>query len=201
MNIIDCKGLACPMPVIKTKKYFDLEDSKETLVIVDNEVAKNNILRLAKGINLNSSFIEEEGLYKIQLSRGEIKDVEISNVNEGLDNISVHSAPTILVATNLLGNGDDRLGETLMKVYINTLAESEILPENLMFINGGVKLTCTGSDVLDSLNSMSEKGVNIISCGACLDFYDLKDELKVGEIGNMYQIIDLMNSSGNTIKL
>lgn len=201
MEIIDCKGLACPMPVIKTKKYFDLEDSKEALVIVDNEVAKNNILRLAKGINLNSSFIEEEGIYKIQLSRGEIKDVQVSKINEALDNISVPSAPTILVATNLLGNGDDKLGETLMKVYINTLAESEILPENLMFINGGVKLTCTGSDVLDSINSMKEKGVNIISCGACLDFYNLKEELRVGEIGNMYQIIDLMNRSGNTIKL
>ncbi|MGN0026250.1 MAG: sulfurtransferase-like selenium metabolism protein YedF [Clostridium sp.] len=201
MEIIDCKGLACPMPVIKTKKYFDLEDSKEALVIVDNEVAKNNILRLAKGINLNSSFIEEEGLYKIQLSRGEIKDVQVSKINEALDNISVPSAPTILVATNLLGNGDDKLGETLMKVYINTLAESEILPKNLMFINGGVKLTCTGSDVLDSLNLMKEKGVNIISCGACLDFYNLKEELKVGEIGNMYQIIELMNKSRNTIKL
>lgn len=201
MEIIDCKGLACPMPVIRTKKYFDLEDSKEALVIVDNEVAKNNILRLAKGINLNSSFIEEEGIYKIQLSRGEIKDVQVSKINEALDNIYVPSAPTILVATNLLGNGDDKLGETLMKVYINTLAESEILPKNLMFINGGVKLTCTGSDVLDSLNLMKEKGVNIISCGACLDFYNLKEELKVGEIGNMYQIIELMNKSRNTIKL
>ena len=60
MNVIDCKGLACPMPVIKTKKYFDLEDAKEALVIVDNEVAKDNVLRLAKGINLNSSFIEED---------------------------------------------------------------------------------------------------------------------------------------------
>ena len=202
MNIIDCKGLACPMPVIKTKKYFDLEDSKEALVIVDNEVAKNNILRLAKGINLNSSFIEEEGLYKIQLSRGEITGVQASQeVEESVENTYVNQAPTILVATNLLGKGDDRLGETLMKVYINRLAEAEILPENLMFINGGVKLTCTGSDVLDSLNAMKEKGVNIISCGACLDFYNLKEELKVGEIGNMYQIIDLMNKSGNTIKL
>lgn len=200
MNIIDCKGLACPMPVIKTKKYFDLEDSKEALVIVDNEVAKNNVLRLAKGINLNSSFVEEDGLYKIQLSRGEFSDVQAVNTNESVSEYK-SSAPTILVASNLLGNGDDRLGETLMKIYINTLAESEILPENLMFINGGVKLTCTGSDVLDSLNSMQEKGVNIISCGACLDFYNLKEELKVGEIGNMYQIIDLMNKSGNTIKL
>ncbi|MBE6052764.1 MAG: sulfurtransferase-like selenium metabolism protein YedF [Clostridium sartagoforme] len=202
MNIIDCKGLACPMPVIKTKKYFDLEDSKEALVIVDNEVAKNNVLRLAKGINLNSSYIEEEGLYKIQLSREEITVGKVSEEAEkSVENTYVPLAPTILVSTNLLGNGDDRLGETLMKVYINTLAEAEILPENLMFINGGVKLTCSGSDVLDSLNVMKEKGVNIISCGACLDFYNLKEELKVGEIGNMYQIIDLMNKSGNTIKL
>ena len=200
MNIIDCKGLACPMPVIKTKKYFDLEDSKEALVIVDNEVAKNNVLRLAKGINLNSSFVEEDGLYKIQLSRGEFSGVQAIDTNESVVEYK-SSAPTILVASNLLGNDDDRLGETLMKIYINTLAESEVLPENLMFINGGVKLTCTGSDVLDSLNSMQEKGVNIISCGACLDFYNLKEELKVGEIGNMYQIIDLMNKSGNTIKL
>ena len=199
MNIIDCKGLACPMPVIKTKKYFDLEDSKEALIIVDNEVAKNNVLRLAKGINLNSSFVEEDGLYKIQLSRGEFSGVQ-ADAKSVVENSS-SSSLTILVATNLLGNGDDRLGETLMKVYINTLAESEVLPENLIFINGGVKLTCTGSDVLDSLNSMQEKGVNIISCGACLDFYNLKDELKAGEIGNMYQIIELMNKSGNTIKL
>ena len=199
MNVIDCNGLACPMPVIKTKKYFDLEDAKEALVIVDNEVAKDNVLRLAKGINLNSSFIEEDGLYKIQLSKGEFSNVQATNSDEIVEYRTL--APTILVSSNLLGNGDDRLGETLMKVYIKTLAEAEILPENLMFINGGVKLTCTGSDVLDSLTLMKEKGVNIISCGACLDFYNLKEELKIGEIGNMYQIIDLMNKSGNTIKL
>ena len=89
MEIIDCNGLACPMPVIKTKKYFDLEESKEAIVIVDNEVAKNNILRLAKGINLNSSYIEEDGIYKIQLSKGLIeKAIEnksnIENEKSGL---------------------------------------------------------------------------------------------------------------------
>lgn len=200
MNIIDCKGLDCPMPVIKTKKYFDLGDSKETLVIVDNEVAKNNILRLAKGLNLNNSFKKENDVYEIHLSRDKFTKVN-KIINERTENIINKTAPTIVISSNLLGNGDDRLGETLMKVYINTLAETEILPENLIFINGGVKLTCTGSDVLDSLGLLQKKGVNIISCGACLDFYNLKEELKAGEIGNMYQIIDLMNKSGNTIKL
>ena len=197
MEIIDCNGLACPMPVIKTKKYFDLEESKEALVIVDNEVAKNNILRLAKGINLNSSYIEEDGIYKIQLSKGLIEKA-IENKNN-IENEK--SGLSILVASNLLGNGDEKLGETLMKVYINTLAETDVLPENLMFLNSGVKLTCEGSDVLDSLNTLKNKGVNIISCGACLDFYNLKEKIKVGEIGNMYQIIEIMNTSNNTIKL
>lgn len=200
MNIIDCKGLECPMPVIKTKKYFDLEGSKETLVLVDNEVAKNNILRLAKGLNLNSTFNEENGLYEIHLSRGEFIEVD-ETVKEKTENTTKKDAPTIVITSNLFGSGNDKLGETLMKVYINTLAETEILPGNLIFINGGVKLTCAGSDVLDSLISMQEKGVNIISCGACLDFYNLKEELKAGGIGNMYQIIDLMNKSGNTIKI
>lgn len=197
MEIIDCNGLACPMPVIKTKKYFDLEESKEAIVIVDNEVAKNNILRLAKGINLNSSYIEENGIYKIQLSKGLIEKA-IENKNN-IENEK--SGLSILVASNLLGNGDEKLGETLMKVYINTLAETDVLPENLMFLNSGVKLTCEGSDVLDSLNTLKNKGVNIISCGACLDFYNLKEKLKAGEIGNMYQIIEIMNTSNNTIKL
>ena len=200
MKTIDCRGLECPMPVIKTKKYFDLEDSKEALVIVDNEVAKDNVLRLAKGLKLKNTYTEEDGLYKINLSVGELNLSEhIEEVEESNDN--KNKSLTILVASNLLGEGDDRLGETLMKVYINTLAEADSLPENLLFINGGVKLTCEGSDVIDSLNTMEDKGVNIFSCGACLDFYNLKEKLMVGQIGNMYQIIDLMNNSTNTIKL
>lgn len=194
MERIDCTGLVCPMPVIKTKKYFDSKEAKEVVVIVDNEVAKNNILRLSKGLKLNSKFSEENGIYNISLSRGEISEalVETENLEKDL---------AILIGSNKLGSGDDRLGETLMKVYINTLAESEVLPQNLMFINSGVFLTCDGSDVIDSLNFMITKGVNVFSCGACLDFYDLKETLKSGEIGNMYQIIDIMNRSENTIKL
>lgn len=194
MEKIDCRGLVCPMPVIKTKKYFDSKDVKEALVIVDNEVAKNNILRLAKGLKLNNKFTEENGIYNISLSRGEISEsLEVSE--------EIGKELSILVSSNKLGDGDERLGETLMKVYINTLAESEVLPKNIMFINSGVLLACEGSDVIDSLNSMISKGVEIFSCGVCLDFYNLKEKLRAGEIGNMYQIIDIMNSSDNTIKL
>lgn len=194
MEKIDCRGLICPMPVIKTKKYFDSKDVNEALVVVDNEVAKNNILRLAKGLKLNNKFTEENGIYNISLSRGEISEnVEVDE--------EAGKELAILVSSNKLGNGDERLGETLMKVYINTLAESEVLPKNIMLINSGVFLACEGSDVIDSLNSMISKGVEIFSCGVCIDFYNLKEKVKAGEIGNMYQIIDIMNRSDNTIKL
>ena len=105
MNIIDCKGLACPMPVIKTKKYFDLEDSKETLVIVDNEVAKNNILRLAKGLKLNSSFEEENGLYTIQLSKGEFTKIglKIGDIDPRLKEIDNYT--TISDKARNIGGG------------------------------------------------------------------------------------------------
>lgn len=194
MERIDCIGLVCPMPVIKTKKCFDSKEVKEALIIVDNEVAKNNILRLAKGLKLNNKFTEENGIYNISLSRGEISETIVEEE-------SLEKELAILVGSNKLGSGDDRLGETLMKVYINTLAESEVLPKNLMFINSGVFLTCEGSDVIEAIDFMISKGVNVFSCGACLDFYNLKDDVKTGEVGNMYQIIDIMNRSENTIKL
>ncbi|MBB6715683.1 sulfurtransferase-like selenium metabolism protein YedF [Clostridium gasigenes] len=108
---------------------------------------------------------------------------------------------TIVVASNLLGEGDSNLGELLMKSYIYSLSESVNLPDNLIFINSGVKLTCQGSKVIDSLTSMKEKGVNILDCGTCLDFYGLKEKLLVGDVGNMYLIVQLMNESKNTIKI
>lgn len=108
---------------------------------------------------------------------------------------------TIVVSSNLFGNGDDKLGELLMKSYMYALSENKILPDNIILMNSGVKLCCEGSGVLESLISMKEKGVNIMSCGTCLDFYNLKDNLLVGEIGNMNLSVKLMNESKKIIKL
>lgn len=88
-----------------------------------------------------------------------------------------------------------------MKSYLYALSESEYLPTNLIFLNGGVKLTVEGSDCIDNLKVLDKKGVNIYSCGTCLDFYGLKEKLSVGEITNMYDIVEKMNSSDKTIKL
>lgn len=190
-NLIDCKGLKCPQPVINTKKYFDSIPSGEATIVVDNEVAKNNISKFAETNGFNYSAHEKENLYYITIS----KDDSCKLMN--LDSKKL----TIVISTDKMGLGDDTLGATLMKSYLYALSESENLPSDLIFLNAGVKLAIQGSDCLDSIKKISEKGVNILSCGTCLDFYGLKEKLAIGEITNMYTIVEKMNSSDNTIKL
>lgn len=191
MNIIDCKGLKCPQPVINTKKFFDGIESGEAEVIVDNEVAKNNISKFCKSNNYKCSVEDKEGLYYIKVSKEAA--CEVMNFDE--------KELVIVITSDKLGVGDDKLGETLMKSYLYALSESDKLPKDLLFLNSGVKLAAEGSAVLDSLNKLKERGVYIASCGVCLDFYGIKEKLVVGEITNMYTIIEKMNNAGNTIKL
>lgn len=189
--IIDCKGLKCPQPVINTKKYFDSIEKGEATVIVDNEVAKNNILKLASSSNFKSSVKEEDGIFSITLTKEEGCCTAILSDKKF----------TVVISSDKLGNGDDQLGSVLMKSYIFALSESEKLPDDLLFLNSGVKLTTEGSIVLDNLQKMQDNGTKIASCGTCLDFYGIKDKLAIGEITNMYAIVEKMNNADNTIKI
>ena len=194
-NIIDCRGLQCPVPVVKAKKYFDSIESGESTIIVDNLVAKNNIVKLAVGSGYKTVVEEKEKdkLYYIKITK------EKSIVKN--EPMSENKKFTLLISTDKLGLGDDELGAILMKSYIFALSEADLIPNDILFINGGVKLTVEGSSVLDSLKKLEERGANILVCGVCLDFYNIKDKLSVGEISNMYTIVQLMNNADNTIKL
>lgn len=191
MKIIDCKGLKCPTPVINTKKYFDSIEEGRAEVIVDNEVAKNNICKLADSNGLKYEVLED----------GEFFNITITKENCGCEVMSFNKETAIIISSDKLGSGDDKLGEALMKSYLFALSESSNLPTNLVFLNGGVKLVVEESPCLESIEKLSKEGVNILSCGTCLDFYGLKEKLAIGEITNMYTIVELMNKSQNTIKL
>lgn len=192
MNIIDCKGLKCPQPVINTKKYFDSIEDGEAVVIVDNEVSKNNVVKFATSNGYKNSVKEENSLYHITINKEACEACGEMNFEEKL---------SILIGSNKFGEGDDTLGETLMKSYLFALSESDKLPTHIMLVNGGVKLGVESSDVLESLFKLKERGVEILSCGTCLDFYGLKEKLAIGEITNMYTIVEIMNKSTNTINL
>jgi selenium metabolism protein YedF len=191
-NIINFTGLKCPQPVINTKKYFDSIEEGQATIIVDNEVAKNNILKFAESNNYKSRAFELDGTYQISITK-ESCNCKLMDFND--------KKMVILISNDKLGLGDDKLGITLMKSYLYALSESDVLPSDLLFINSGVKLTLETSDCLDSIKKLKEKGVNILSCGTCLDFYNLKEKLAVGEITNMYTIVEKMNTADKTISL
>jgi len=192
MKTIDCTGLKCPQPVINTKKYFDSIEEGIAEIVVDNEVAKNNIVKLAENSSLKCEIMEKDGNYHIKINK-ERCQCEVMELTS--------KKFTIVVSTDKLGLGDDKLGAALMKSYMFALAESESIPQDMLFLNSGVKLAVEGSEVLESLNKLKDRGVSIASCGTCLDFYGLKDKLTIGEITNMYTIIEKMNNADKTIKL
>ncbi|MGL4454131.1 MAG: sulfurtransferase-like selenium metabolism protein YedF [Sarcina sp.] len=191
MKILDLRGLVCPMPVVNTKKYFDSIIEGSAKILVDNEIAKNNLEKFANSNSFKCNTEISENDFALTMEK-----IKMEVVKEECD-----EEFSILIGSDKLGDGDDSLGETLMKSYIYALSESDKLPRSIMFLNSGVKLVAKKSSVLESLESLKNKGVEISSCGICLDFYGLKEQVAVGEITNMYAIIEEMNSVAKLIKL
>ena len=107
----------------------------------------------------------------------------------------------IFITSDRLGTGDKRLGEMLMGGFLNALCGAKSRPAKLIFTNDGVRLTVEGSEVLDILELLAEKGVEILSCGTCLEYYKLKDKLKVGQVTNAYDTVNSLLSASKVIKI
>lgn len=193
MKEIDARGLKCPEPVIITKKALEEIEEGIVLSIVDNITAKENVSRLAANMNLKYEIEEKDGFFYISINK--IKSEKQIIKATGADDI------VVVITNDKLGSGIDELGKVLMKSYLYALTESSPMPKAILFLNAGVKLTTEGSEVLDNLVKLSEAGVEIISCGTCLDFYGLKEKLKVGIIGNMYSIVEKMHAAGKVINI
>ncbi|TJX13572.1 sulfurtransferase-like selenium metabolism protein YedF [Tissierella creatinini] len=192
---LDCRGELCPRPVILTKKELDNMTGGTITTIVDNEVAKENVSKLAQSLGLSFTVDKKkEDEYHIQIVKGQA-DVVVGEVK--VENLS---KSTIAIGSDKMGSGGEELGKILIKSFIYTVKETEPYPENIVFYNSGVNLTCEGSPVLDDLKALSENGVDIQSCGTCLDYYNIKDKLAVGGISNMYTIYEKMKKA-NTINI
>lgn len=192
---LDARGLACPKPVINTKKELEKIEQGIVIVTVDNEIAKENILKLAKSMNCKSEVVKsEKDLISIEIVKGENIVVE-EKITESL------SDTCIFINSDKMGTGNDELGEVLIKGYIYALTESKPYPKAIVFVNSGIKLTTVNEATIENLTILQEAGVEILSCGTCLDYYGLKENLKVGNITNMYNIVELMNESSKTISI
>ena len=192
---IDARGLACPKPVINTKKELDNIEEGIVIVTVDNNIAKQNILKLSNSLNCESRIIKEEkDLISIEIKKGDNVIIE-EQIKDELDN------KCIFISSNKMGNGNDELGEILMKGFVYTLTESKPYPKSILLVNSAVKLSTENYDTVQNLKILEESGVEILSCGTCLDYYGLKESLKVGNITNMYTIVDIMKNSSQTISI
>ncbi|MGM0396428.1 MAG: sulfurtransferase-like selenium metabolism protein YedF [Bacillota bacterium] len=196
---IDAKGLACPKPVILTKKELDQMTGGSVRTTVDNETARENISKLANSMGLEFS-IEELGGTDCAITihksgkAGEVEP-EIAMVQK------TDGGSVIIIQSDQMGKGDEELGSLLMKSFVYTVKETLPHPAAILFYNSGVRLTVKESPVLEDLQELLKSGVKIISCGTCLDFYGLKDNLAVGDISNMYTIYEKMQMGTNTITI
>lgn len=209
MITVDAMGDACPIPVIKTKKALaELNGSGELEVFVDNEIAVQNVSKMAAnaGGDVASEQISE-GKYRVAIrlagdgTAGERDTEEKAEEKQAEKTAEKEKKHTIVVvSSDRMGSGNDELGKVLIKGFIFAVTQLDELPEQMLFYNGGAVLTCEGADTLEDLKNLEAQGVEILTCGTCLDYYGLKEKLQVGSVTNMYAIVEAMNRADKIIR-
>jgi len=199
MEILDCKGLDCPKPVLKTKNFIESNpDIHAFIVVVDNEAASQNVTRFCKSQGLSVSVQPKDSDFEIQITRSEeaksepvIEEPQIWSTEKTL----------ILISKDTIGSGDDVLGAALMFNFLDTLDEMGETLWRLVFLNSGVKLTIEGAKTLPSIQRLEREGVSVLVCGTCLMHFKLLDQKRVGETTNMLDIVMSLQLADKVITL
>ena len=200
MQLVDGKGLLCPKPLILTRKALKNCLPGETLKIeCDNQTAFQNIMTYLEDQSLVPTGNEAGGVFQIVVINQKNGTGEESG-SFGLNPGICSSAYVVVVSSDRMGDGDPQLGAILMKGFLNSLHEQPLFPTHLIFYNSGVKLTTRDSGVIPSLRELEAEGVEMLVCGTCIDFYDLKEQLAVGKISNMFTLTEIMARTGHIIK-
>jgi len=198
MQQVDARGMECPKPVIATKKALEAMEQGVVVTLVDNQIARDNVIRLAEGMSLPVEVKETSGAYQVTISKGSTFVAGIvSDLSPQLTKEKEDLA--VFISANTFGRGNEELGTILMKSFLYTLASDSEAPRWIAMANSGVTLACQGSAALESLQEMAKNGTEIIVCGTCLDFYSIKDKLAVGRVGNMYEIVDILKQASKKL--
>jgi selenium metabolism protein YedF len=195
---IDARGLPCPRPVVETRKALQgIDDEAAIVVVVDSLESRENVQRFARSQGCQVEVKEEDGVFRLTIARGQAVEAAQKAEPDLVD--AAKGDVVVVISTDRFGSGDERLGEILMKAFLNTLWDREPRPARLLFINSGVRLTTEGSEVLDALELLEQDGVQVLSCGTCLEYYGIKDSLRVGAVTNMYEMVDFMLSASKVL--
>lgn len=210
MEQIDARGQACPLPVVRAKKALAAMEEGVLEVLVDNRTAVHNLEALAKTLKVEAVSDERgEAAFAVTFAKGTTAgDGAAAGADADADAAAacpaVQAAPTggvvAVIPSEFMGSGDDELGAVLMKGFVFALTQLDELPATVLMYNGGVKLACAGSSSLDDLRALAEAGVEVMSCGTCLNHYGLAEQLEVGEATNMYVIVDKQANARGIIR-
>ena len=189
----DYRQFQCPHPVVETRKELLAHPGQTLLILVADRMACENIARLAKSQGYSCSEQASEEGFALTLA-------PLANAVASQEPAAVITGKTVVFCnSNQMGQGDPELGSILLKNFFITLTEVASPPELILFANSGVKLACQGSEALEALEKLSGMGVDIASCGLCLDFYELKEQLQVGRVTNMLEIAEAQLDAGRVV--
>ena len=196
-NIVDARGMACPIPVVKANQVLAQMTEGILEVHVDNTVAVENLKRMAlqKGLPVKTEQPEDSHYVVTIPVTG-----AVDTVMPELTCTDCAGNTVVAVDTDSMGRGNDELGAVLIKGFLFAVSRLETLPKTVLFYNGGAKLTTEGSASLEDLRLMEQQGVEILTCGTCLNYYGLTDQLAVGSVTDMYTIVERLNRAEKVIK-
>ena len=204
MITINAIGDNCPIPVVKTLNAIrELKGPEVIETLVDNEIAVQNLTRMAdqKGCAVKSEKLGDKE-FKVTVTVGDAalnQPVDTENVSCILPRTGKKNT-VVVISSKAMGHGGDELGTALMKGFLYALSQQEQLPSTILFYNGGASIPCEGSVSLEDLKSMEAQGVEILTCGTCLNFYGLTEKLAVGGVTNMYTIVEKMTGADLIVK-
>lgn len=194
MKSIDCRNMACPAPVLATKKALEEAGEQLVQVLVDAGAAQENVTRFAKGRGYLVDDQPTEGGVSLTIYRDGVNcPVAAEQLNSG--------TKVMLICSDRMGDGPEEFGRLLMKNFIITLLDMEELPRRMLFINSAVFLTTEGSEVLQALEALAGRGVEILSCGLCLDYFNRKELLRAGTVTNMFTTVETLMQADSVIRV
>jgi len=197
-ELVDARGLACPQPVIQTRKAMQ-SGAAEVVTLVDNETSLTNVSRMAKKAGWQVQVTAEGDDFRIEMRQG---DTPSQSAPPAQEPAPAAGGPLVLVVSaDVMGRGNEELGNILIRGFFHTLGEVEPRPQTIIFFNTGVRLACEGSPVLDDLRALEKGGIEMLACGTCLGYFELKDKLAVGQVSNMYDIAAAILGAGKVVNL
>ena len=211
-EIVDARGLACPEPVIATRRALADEALTAVAVLVDNEASAENVARMARSLGCEVRLEDGDGPGELRVvveraaagagaaSDGAADGAKPAGAPESADACGTPSDVVVLLSAQTVGRGDEDLGRLLALGFVKTLKEVVPRPRTLVFMNGGVRLVVEGSELVPAVAELERSGVTVLVCGTCLDFFGLKEKLAAGRVSNMFEILSTLVAADRVVR-